>query len=149
MVYIIILLVAVILASVSRKNLGIPIMVAIVASSVVSLWSPQLSEAISKLVNGVSVELIQALIEMVLVLGLASWAVFASPGGSSLSKSLVGSLFLGLALIYLLRESIAVVFRVDGLSLIIDGLLIQFKSIMFSIIAGFGLASFLASKKDS
>ncbi len=147
MVYIIILLVTIILASVARKNLGLPIMVAIVASAVVSLWSPQLAEAANKLFNNASVEIVQALIEVFAVLGLTSWAVFSSPAGSgSMIKSAIGATFLGLALIYVLRESIALIFQIDGLSAVIDELMVTFRPIVFSVIAGFALFSALANR---
>lgn len=148
MVFIVTAVLVLILAGALRRNLGLPILVAIVAHSLASIWADEIIGFADKLI-GLPAALSQAIFVLIVVAAATNWAVFVSPSaGGSLVKVAASAGVLALTVLFLLHQDLITVFGADQLTNEISKLFVDHHDIVLTICGGFGLIAALDRSGD-
>ncbi len=148
MVYGLIILVLTLLIAVTKRRVGLSILVAIVAWFIIGLWSSDLAQFIVNAQVNTNYNLVKAIIEIVAVI-IPSFTALARSfsSGRSLTRRLLESFLFSVLVVYLLRISIGSLINLDYQSIQLSSLMVNFEKIILTVTGIFGIRDILGKNE--
>lgn len=149
MLFIILIAILALVIIITKRRVGMPILVALVAWFVINLWKIDLARLIIETGISQSVALVSAILEIVAVLLPVAWMIYYSRrSNSGLIRLIAESVLFGVLVIYLLRGPIGQVLALDANSVKLAGLASQFEKLILTISGVFALSEVLRYRAE-